>query len=506
MSISISNTSTMKPLQITDSTILHSAAHVLAAAVIKMFPNVVVGIGPVLRNTFYYDFSGVDRDTIEKNIDKIQNECDSLVENMIPITQTFMEKYTAYNYLLQHGQLLKAELLQVIDEKNISFYSIDKCFTDLCRGPHVSNTKDIGYIFIKSVTEVYWNNDPSRAKMVRINGVLFYSKNDRNYYSSLLSNYYSKDFFFYSKMNKILKKLNAKNYQFTVFGVESLNNITNTINNIIHQNVSKNLLYIDAPSLFDNNQLIDENYITSYVSESDNFSIIDKSSTKKLIQTTRFLIEKKFFAIHVNIIQQVLKLFRLSEENNLLIEVISVDFDENVTKLSLQQVQMVSQNLKKIYVNELQHLLSVKVYANNQIGDEIKISEIIIDNHKDQFYSITVYFDKFTILKLSVEANNGFLSSLNRYVDIVIIPINKNSVEFCNLLHKDLLNKHFRVITLSKNKSLMSNIITSDILHPKVTCVVGDKEVRVNGVSTRVNRKNLGIIKLENLEEYIKSL
>jgi hypothetical protein len=494
----------MKPIQITDPTSLHSAAHVLAAATLKIFPNSMVGIGPVHRNKFYYDFSDLDKKTVNDSLSAIQAECDAIIEENLPINQLHLDKETAQTFLLQQGQLLKAELLQLINEPTASFFSIGKRFTDLCRGPHLTTTKDIGFILLTNVEEVYWNNDISRPKMIRIYGILFHSREDRDIYSQNLFKHHNNNIFSYSKKNLLFAKNSMNKFIISELGFESINNMSKTFNSILQDVLHKNVINITLPEfMYEQSNTIIQN-INYYIKSSESISDISNTNLR-INQYINFSIKKKLFAIQAQFITNIFKILSLPKEN-LTVDLTSANFDETITKLFVQQVQLAGLNLQKISVAQHNYIVSLKLFFRNSISEDIKILEIFITDQPDQYILVNITLDLLALLKQITELNKGNLTSLTRFTDIVIIPISYKSLDYCENLRKTLLNKDFRVTLLSKNKSLMYNIILADTLHPKVTCVVGTKETRVGGVSTRVNKKNLGMIKISDLEEYINSI
>jgi len=126
--------------------IRHSASHVLAQAVLKLYPDAKLGIGPAIDNGFYYDFE-FSEPLEETDLPKIEKEMKEIIKQDLPIKQIFMKRKEAIKYLKQIGQDYKLELLEDIPDEELSFYVTgDNEFVDLCRGPHVNDTGDIGPI------------------------------------------------------------------------------------------------------------------------------------------------------------------------------------------------------------------------------------------------------------------------------------------------------------------------------------------------------------------------
>ena len=150
--------------------IRHDCAHVLAEAVQTLFPGTQVTIGPNIENGFYYDFfrnepfSTEDFEAIEKQMRKI-------VERGSPFTREVWDRNEAIAYFKSKGENFKAELIQDLPEsESIKIYRQGD-WLDLCRGPHMKSTKDVGTAFkLMKVAGAYWRGDSSKAMLTRIYG------------------------------------------------------------------------------------------------------------------------------------------------------------------------------------------------------------------------------------------------------------------------------------------------------------------------------------------------
>lgn len=159
----------------TPETMRHSIAHVLAQAVLRLFPEAKLGIGPAINNGFYYEF-GLKYKPEYEDLAKIEKEMWQIVKENLSFKQITIPREQAFDTLLQLGQTFKTELLQQIPDETISFYKTGEEFIDLCRGPHVNSTSEIGYFKLIEITETNWLGDPDRPKMYRISGVAFNTK------------------------------------------------------------------------------------------------------------------------------------------------------------------------------------------------------------------------------------------------------------------------------------------------------------------------------------------
>jgi threonyl-tRNA synthetase len=160
--------------------IRHDAAHVLAAAVIDLYPGVKISIGPAIAEGFYYDFefpagvsiSEADFPAIEERMRAHVKAAESFERSELPVAEArarFLAEQQDYKVELI-DDLVKNEAVQ-----NVSLY-VNGPFTDLCRGPHAPSTKSVGAFKLQSVAGAYWRGDSTRTMLTRIYGTAFFSK------------------------------------------------------------------------------------------------------------------------------------------------------------------------------------------------------------------------------------------------------------------------------------------------------------------------------------------
>ena len=162
--------------------IRHDAAHVLAAAVMELYPGVKISIGPAIENGFYYDLefpdgvsiSEADFPAIEEQMRAHVKAAESFVREDVPVT-------AARERFATEQQDYKVELIDdlVAGEgvETVSLYT-NGPFTDLCRGPHAPSTKTVGAFKLTSVAGAYWRGDSDRTMLTRIYGTAFFSKEE----------------------------------------------------------------------------------------------------------------------------------------------------------------------------------------------------------------------------------------------------------------------------------------------------------------------------------------
>ncbi len=152
------------------STMRHSAAHVMAAAVLQMFPDAKFGIGPAIENGFYYDFE-LPRPITPEDFPEIEERMRRLVEEDHPFIREEISRQQAKEMF--RDQPYKLEIIDDLPEDAvISIYKMAH-FTDLCRGPHVESTGKIGPFKLLSVASAYWRGDEKRPQLQRIYGTAF---------------------------------------------------------------------------------------------------------------------------------------------------------------------------------------------------------------------------------------------------------------------------------------------------------------------------------------------
>lgn len=148
----------------------HSTSHVMAAAVKRLFPECLLGIGPSISEGFYYDFERQDAFT-EEDLAKIEGVMAEIIKEDIPFVREVMSKEDALK-LLGKTERYKAELISEIEGDTVSIYRTGE-FADLCRGPHVPSTGKLGAVKLLSVAGAYWKGLETNPMLRRIYGVSF---------------------------------------------------------------------------------------------------------------------------------------------------------------------------------------------------------------------------------------------------------------------------------------------------------------------------------------------
>jgi threonyl-tRNA synthetase len=157
------------------SVLRHSTAHLLAEAVRRLYPGVKIAIGPPIENGFYYDFD-FPEPIREEDLEKIEAEIGRELKEGREWTREEISRDDAKERFAEEGERYKVELVDTA-EGQISLYTQGD-FTDLCRGPHLQNSKPIKALKLTGLAGAYWRGDSSQPQLTRIYGTAFYSKED----------------------------------------------------------------------------------------------------------------------------------------------------------------------------------------------------------------------------------------------------------------------------------------------------------------------------------------
>ncbi|MHA1303179.1 MAG: threonine--tRNA ligase [Candidatus Heimdallarchaeaceae archaeon] len=156
----------------------HSAAHIMASAVVELFPNAKPTIGPAVEEGFYYDFV-VDKPFSQEDLEKVESKMLEIIEEDTPFLREEVPIKEAIQYYKEEEKNnFKVEILEEMDDvENVSFYSHrNGKFKDLCRGPHVPSTKKIKAVKLLNASSAFWRGDANRESLQRVYGIAFADK------------------------------------------------------------------------------------------------------------------------------------------------------------------------------------------------------------------------------------------------------------------------------------------------------------------------------------------
>ncbi|MBV8844795.1 MAG: TGS domain-containing protein, partial [Bryobacterales bacterium] len=161
----------------------HSTAHLLAAAVLELFPETKLGIGPPIETGFYYDFQR-DEPFTPDDLEKIETRMWEIQARDLPYERKYTPKPEGLK--LYADQPMKIELINERAGDIFSEYTLGPNFIDFCRGPHIPSTKKIKAFKLLSIAGAYWKGDEHNQRLQRIYGTAFFSKKDLEEYLNKL--------------------------------------------------------------------------------------------------------------------------------------------------------------------------------------------------------------------------------------------------------------------------------------------------------------------------------
>src|SRR5213082_2397586 len=157
----------------------HSTAHLLAEAVRRLYPGVKIAIGPPIENGFYYDFQ-FPEPISDADLERIEDEVRREIKEGREWQREEISRDDARRRFESEGEQYKVELVDTA-EGDISLYTQGE-FTDLCRGPHLQNSKPIKALKLTGLAGAYWRGDSTKPQLTRIYGTAFYSQKDLDAY------------------------------------------------------------------------------------------------------------------------------------------------------------------------------------------------------------------------------------------------------------------------------------------------------------------------------------
>ena len=167
------------------STMWHSSAHLMAEAIEALYPGTKLAIGPAIENGFYYDIDLGDHHISDGDLPKIEQKMMELAREKNDYIRQSIAKAEAIAYFKEKQDEYKLELLDGLEDGTITFYT-QGMFTDLCRGPHITNTGFIKAIKLTSIAGAYWRGDENRQQLTRIYGITFPKAKELEEYLQML--------------------------------------------------------------------------------------------------------------------------------------------------------------------------------------------------------------------------------------------------------------------------------------------------------------------------------
>src|ERR1051326_1107623 len=154
----------------------HSAAHMMAEAVQEIFPDAKFAIGPAIEDGFYYDFE-LPRALTPEDLPEIEKRINRIREADYPFVRDRWPREKALQYFGDKGQHFKVEIIENLPDAEVGIYQQGN-FLDLCRGPHVERTGQVGPIKLMRVAGAYWRGDEHRPMLQRIYGTAWFTQQE----------------------------------------------------------------------------------------------------------------------------------------------------------------------------------------------------------------------------------------------------------------------------------------------------------------------------------------
>jgi threonyl-tRNA synthetase len=158
----------------------HSAAHVMAEAILEIFPDAKLAIGPAIEDGFYYDLD-LPRSLTPEDLPDIEQRMRRIIAGNYPFVHDRWSREKALEYFSNNGQTYKVEIIENLSDAEVGIYQQDT-FLDLCRGPHVAKTGEIGPIKLMRVAGAYWRGDEHRPMLQRIYGTAWFTQEELDQY------------------------------------------------------------------------------------------------------------------------------------------------------------------------------------------------------------------------------------------------------------------------------------------------------------------------------------
>jgi threonyl-tRNA synthetase len=166
-------------------TMWHSSAHLMAEALEALYPGIKFGIGPPIDNGFYYDVDFNEQPFSTEDLKKVEDKMNELAKKNSQYMRKDVSKADAIAYFTDKGDPYKIELLQELQDGQITFYEQGN-FVDLCRGPHIPSTGFIKAIKLTTLAGAYWRGNEKNKQLTRIYGITFPKKSELDEYLNML--------------------------------------------------------------------------------------------------------------------------------------------------------------------------------------------------------------------------------------------------------------------------------------------------------------------------------
>lgn len=509
--------------------IRHSAAHVLAMAASRLYPEAKIGIGPVTKEGFFYDFEFTEPISWDQ-IKRIESEMNLIIQENLPFNRIMVPKETAFQILLTRGQVYKAELLKEIPDSEVSFYQTGEEFIDLCRGPHVNSTGDIGAVKITTLTTSHWRNDNTRPKLQRISGVAFRDLEGLRKHLHKEQEIQNRDF-----------RKQAKEMQISLGGSKFVtytpkgSRIMNAISEIVLENmpsadevVPPNVRsFPEALAKFDDvvtmknrsyRELPLTYYSNSRIELSIPLSVIEKDiHTATTIMVRSYLEQESFsseLSQHLDAIVSSLKQMEIKPYATISVPSqthIGLDLSANaLMRAGVSQTQVIDASMPP-------YKLEITFKTKDEFDREWDLVTLEVGVSKAQYVArsgdfsqpiqITINWVVEKLMAFFLEEYDGGLPYWLSPIQARIIPITDKQHSYARHVQRLLSGENIRVDIDERSETMQSRIRDAEIQKVPLIFIIGEKEATTNAVSIRLrNSEELGLVGESDLFDTLYNL
>jgi len=534
-------------------TIRHSFAHVLAQAILRLYPTAKLGIGPATKDGFYYDFE-IESLLTKKDLIVIENEMKDIILEEMPFTQINVSKDNAYNTLLQLGQIYKTELLKSIPDDNLSFYKTGEEFLDLCRGPHVKHTGLLNNFKLIKISNHHWLNDQTRPIFMRIEGVAFATKKEFNQYLQNQQKLKISNHNQIGQKQKLFAYTNNKRLIWLSKGI-ALKNIF--FDKIKQQLEVEGSTFIDASQMIRLSQFSEKYQIKQvpFLNHEQYFKMQKRGSSHLPLQVSQFenIFKPKFPSKKPNLlkaeeyttlvstiysnkkhlnqqvviaINQVYSFLNTIKFDDYHIKILMSDHsDKNTLEILSEILEDTNINVTVINQEMSTDIPQMVFVVKDEYGRNWDISSISIDlntNNKNQlkYHSTTTkllkpFIVRITFLKsfnlflaISLENNGGAFPLWLAPIQVELISISQKYNDAVRNVSNLLKEHNIRTNINTQNQTVQFKIRQAELNQIPFMLIIGDKEIKTNSVAVRTRENgDIGLVKLDKfIEEFKKDL
>lgn len=541
--------------------IRHSCAHILAQSLQNLYKNVNFGIGPTTENGFFYDFV-TDYKISSDDFEKIEQEMNHIINSNYEIKKTYHTKLEAINIL---NDPIKNEIIEHIETDIVSIYSQHN-YKDLCKGPHVKYTKNVGLTFkLTNISQIIWKN----KLMQRIEGVAF--ANDELMKSYEIQEKHKHDHDHRNLGKKLdlfsLLPISPGMVFWHTKGLWIYNKIKSYLRSITESHYNE----VQTPPIYKIDLWKKTGHFDKY---KENMYIIDDDLALKPMScpahTLMFQMEPRSYRDLPLRFSEFGNVFRNEDKGGILGLKRARYFCQDDAHIFCTKFQIKSEIIRildlidKVYSHfNLTYLLKISTKPENYIGsDDLwneaettliqsvkesnreyvilpgegafygpKIEIHIIDQNKKLWQCGTVQLDFFLGERLNAQYTNescekhypivihhALLGSLERFIgllvefglpfnynpyQVIIIPVStEHNLVYCEKIN-EILKSEYECHIMSQNSTLSEKLKKSYELKPKFLIIIGNKEQQQQEITIQFNKQKY-LIKLDEIQDFIK--